>query len=366
MTNRATALALGLAAGAAVLAAGGCRERTVAEEAQATVAAVEGMNAVPASADVVLGAEIAPLARSAIIERAVVRMLQSDPGLQAELDKLFKGCGFDPVRDLRTVLLAMDTPAAGKAGEADPVLMVATGRLSEGKLASCVGQHMSQLGGSLVEKAVNGRVHYQADAPPGRFDVWFAFGSPETVVVSSSPAFLAEALADGPRLASDSQMAELVHRARVQGAALWAAGRVSPEIGKGLAAATGGQVGPPRAMFGHLQAETGLSAELGVQLASAEEAKAALSLATNQLRVLAQVAQKWRLGRAVAKVTSEVAGATVYIRVALSDEELRQALAPIDRDAGPDQNPAPPEGDQGAQPNGQGDASPGGQAPLRK
>ena len=357
------ALRLGTAAAIAAAAAG-CSEKSATEQAQATVAAVEGMNAVPASADVILGAEVGPLARSALIERAVAGMLTADPGLRGELEKLFAGCGFDPVRDLSTVLLAMDNPGEGTSS--DRTLMVATGKLTEGKLAACVGKHMSQMGGTLVERAVNGRVHYQADAPPGRLDVWFAFGSPQTLVVSSSAEFLAEALGKGPRLASDGLMAQLIHRAHAPDAAVWAAGRVPVAVGKGLASATSGQVGPPRAMFGHLAADTGLTVELGVEMESPEQAKAALSLATNQLRLLAQVAQKWRLGRAMAKVTTETVGATLFVRAKLTDEELRQALAPIDRDAGPDQNPAPPEPDQGAQPHGQGDASPGGQAPLRK
>ncbi len=159
-----------------------------------------------------------------------------------------------------------------------------------------------------MQKAVDGRVHYHADAPPGRIDVWFAFGSPQTVVVASSAEFLAEALASGPRLASDGAMAQLIHRARVPDAAVWAAGRVSPEVGKGLARATGGQIAPPRAMFGHLAAETGLDVELGVELSDPKQAKEALSLAKNELRLLAQVAQKWRLGRAVAKIAPEAVG----------------------------------------------------------
>jgi hypothetical protein len=345
-------------------AAIGCREKSSREEAQAAIAAVDGMDAVPSSADAVLGAEVGPLSRSLLVERAVQRMLAADPGLKAELDGLFNGCGFDPIRDLGTVLVAMDnTTETGAA--TDRALLVASGQITEGKLAACVGQHMTRVGGQLVQKSVSGRVHYHADSPPGRLDVWFAFGSPKTLLVSSSAEFLAEALAGGPRLAADGQMAELVHRARVPGAALWAAGRVSPEIGKGLASATGGQVGPPRAMFGHLAAETGLSAELGVELASPEEAKSAVSLANTQLRILTQVAQRWRLGRAVAKISAEASGPTLYLHLELTDEELRQALAPIDRDAGPDQNPAPPEDPQGVLPNGQGDAAPGGQAPSR-
>lgn len=364
MTSRPT-LALRLLPVAWLAAtAGACRDKTAGGDPQVTVAAVEGMNAVPGATDIVLGVEVAPLARSALVERAITRMLLADPGLQAELDKLFNGCGFDPARDLSTVLLAMDYPPA--SGGAERALLVATGRISEGKLAACVGRHMSELGGSLVQKTVDGRPHYHADAPEGRSDVWFAFGSPETLVVSSSPEFLGDALGSGPRLAHDSHMASLVHRAKAAGAAVWAAGRVTPEVGRGLAAATGGGVAAPRAMFGHFAAETGLQAELGVELASPEEAKSALSLAKSQLRVLAQIAQKWKLGRAVAKVTMEAADSTLFLRLTLSDDELRQVLAPIDSDAGPDQNPAPPEGDQGVDPNGQGDAAPGGEAPLRK
>ena len=373
MTTPSTSLALRLAAaaalvGAAAVAAGGCSPSSE-EDAKAVAAAVEGMGAVPASADVILGADVGALARTAIIERAVAGMLTSDPGLREDLQKLIAGCGFEPARDLSSVLLAMDNPEKEGAGS-DRVLLVATGHLSEAKLASCVGKHMSQLGGKLVEKPAGGRVIYQADAPPGRLDVWFAFGAPETLVVSSSPEFLAEALGGGPRAAGDGGMAQLIKRARSPGAALWAAGRVPAAVGKGLASATSGKISAPRAMFGHLAAETGLQAELGVELASADEAKAALSLAQTQLRLLSQVAQKWRLGRSVAKVSAEAVGTTLFFRANLTDDELRQVLAPIDRDAGSDQNPAPPsqgnQGNQGAQPHGQGDASPGGQAPLRK
>jgi hypothetical protein len=356
-----------LAALAALVAAtGGCREKSAPEVAQEAIAAIEGMDAIPASADVVLGAEVGPLSRSVLVERAVARMLDSDPGLRGELEGLFAGCGFDPVGDLTTVLVAMDNPPDSPPGSSDRALLVASGRLSEAKLASCVGQHMSKLGGQLVQKAVGGRVHYHADAPPGRTDVWFAFGSAKTVVASSSSEMLAESLGDGPRLAADSQMAELVHRARVGGASLWVAGRLPPEVGKGLVAATGGQVGAPRAIFGHLAAETGLTVVVGADMASPDEAKSAVSLANAQLRLLTQVAQRWRLGRAVAKITTEAEGSTAWLRLALTDEELRLALAPVDTDAGPEQNPAPTEEDQGDQHHGQGDAAPGGQAPLRK
>ena len=59
--------------------AGGCREKSASEEAKAAVAQVEGIDAVPASADVILGAEVPLLARSALVERAIAGMRFDTP-----------------------------------------------------------------------------------------------------------------------------------------------------------------------------------------------------------------------------------------------------------------------------------------------
>ncbi|HLU68375.1 MAG TPA: hypothetical protein VKZ63_18955 [Kofleriaceae bacterium] len=353
-----------LAAAAALLlsAAAGCKDDSKGGgggDAAKRVAAVAGMSAIPASADVVLGADVAALAGSELVQRAVGRMLLADPGLSREVDQLFEGCGFRPERDLRTVLLAMDSGD----GEADRTLLVATGTLKEGAIASCVARHMASVGGRLSQKAVGGRPHYHADAPPDRLDVWFAFGAPDTVVVSSSPELLAEALGEGARVSSDAEMAGLIDRARQDEPALWAAGRVAPEIGAGLKEATGGAIGPPVALFGHIGLTAGLKAELGVVLSSPEEASSAVSLAKQQLAFLAQVAQKWKLGALVTRIQAEAKGPTVHLRLALDQAELAAALAPIDSGAPDDQTTAPLEKDQGVA-NGQGDAAPGGEAPV--
>ena len=353
---------LAAAAAALLVSAGGGCKRSSQDEASGggggtSPASIEGISAVPASVDVVLGAEVPALARSALVQRAVSRMLLSDPGLSREVDQLFDGCGFRPERDLRTVLLAM------KSGAEDRALLVASGTLAEGSIATCVGRHMAQAGGRLVQSTVDGRTHYHADAPPDRLDVWFAFGSDDTVVVSSSSQLLVEALGDGPRLVDDPELAGLLERARRPRPALWAAGRVSPEVGAGLKAASGGTVGPPRAMFAHVAFEGGLQAELGVVLASAEEATSAVSLAKSQLAVLAQVAQKWKLGRAVGRVQAEAEGSTLHLRLALDAAELEAALGPIDSETPHEQTTAPLEQNQGV-PDGQGDTAPGGQAPV--
>jgi hypothetical protein len=119
-------------------------------------------------------------------------------------------------------------------------------------------------------------------------------------------------------------------------------------------------------MFGHLLIEEGVAAELGVDLASPEEATTAVTAARTQLGVLAQVAQKWKLGRLVAKVTPEASESTVFLRLVLDADELRAAVAPIDTEATGVETATPPEEleQQGARKNGEGDAAPGDEAPV--
>ncbi len=351
------------AAAVLVAAAAGCKEKSKKGERGAeAVADIEGMSAMPASIDAVLGAEVPALAHSELIDRAVTRMFLGDPGLKKEIDQLFAGCGFHPERDIRTVLVGMDVDGAAVAGT-ERTILIASGELSEGKIASCVSKYMGQMGGALIETAVGGRTHYQADAPTGRQDVWFAFGSKSTVVVSSTPELLAEALGKTPRLADDKAMAQLIDRARKPDAALWAAGKLPPEVGKGVASASGGQLKPPTAIFGNLAVEKGLRGEIGVEMASAEEATSAVSLAKRQLALLAQLAQKWHLGQLVARIQVTSAERTVLLQLALQEADLVKVLAPIDTPGPGQQSTAPLEQNQGAG-DGERDAAPGGQAPV--
>jgi hypothetical protein len=88
-----------------------------------------------------------------------------------------------------------------------------------------------------------------------------------------------------------------------------------------------------------------------------------VSLAKRQLSLLAQVAQKWRLGQLVARIQVSAAERTLLMQLALSDAELSQVLAPIDTPGARQQTAAPLEQNEGAG-DGERDAAPGGQAPV--
>ena len=98
-------------------------------------AEVAGLAAVPASAEVVIVADVAKVAESPLVARAIDQLLLKDADLAARWQKLQTDCKLD-AKKLKHVVLAIG-PKAGDAPGTGPVLMVATGQLVETELAEC-------------------------------------------------------------------------------------------------------------------------------------------------------------------------------------------------------------------------------------
>lgn len=351
-------LAAALAA-ALLVSPAGCKRNQKSK--QDSPAHIEGLAAVPASIDVVIGIDVERLSKSELARRAITRMFMADPGLEKELDELLGGCQIAPAEDVRSIVLAVDTDGAQGLDR----MLVASGELSESAISACVGKHLGEIGGRLSQTMVDGRPHYFADAPPGRVDVWFAFGSKETVVVASSAELLADAMGTSERIADRDQMAALIERSRTDAAAIWAAGRVTQDIGQGLAEASGGRLDPPQAMFATAELEEGLRVRLGVVMASGDQAKDSVSMAKTQLGVLAQLAQKHRLGDLVRAIEVSSEGQTLEMALAVSKKQLATLIGPIDTEPPDDQTTAPSdETEQGVDSHGQGDAAAGSETPV--
>jgi hypothetical protein len=340
---------------ALAVAGAGCKSKKPSEP---LAQALAGLGAMPASVDQVIGLEVPRLASSPLVERALASLLAGAPDLARDLDALMAGCKLDVGRDVRRMWLGMDRAAEDRA------LLVVEGKLTEGQLSACVGQALVPGGGRLTGARVGGRTHFHVDQAEGRPDVWFAAVGDGVVVVASTAELLAEAAGDGPKLLASSEMAALVERAGT-GHALWFAGSVPPEIGQGVGRVSGGAIGAPRAMFGHLDLDGPLDAELAVVMASADDATRGVSTIKSQLAGYALVAQAAGLGRLVNQIGAEAEGDTLFLRLKLSEEEVRALVGTaIDRPGPDDQNATPSR--QGVDSDGQGDAGPGDEAPVRK
>jgi len=335
MRGRLGARACSLACVLSLFVAGACSKRKAKNTSLSPE--VSGLAAVPATAQVVIGADVGKLTDSPIIARAVERLLMTEPKLAESWAHVQESCKIDPVRQLRHVMLAIG-PSPGAAGTG-PVLMVATGTLSEPDLASCIRTMVGKGGGTLTAKSVIGRSIYQV--VDGNRTMFFAFSRADTVVLGTNEAWVTEALGTGLKAASNPDLSawlKLIYQRRP----IWAVGRIDPRVGKGLVTATNGKLtAQPEAFVATIDATAGAKLDLGVVMKDAEMAKTLESWAKNELAVVGMAAQLKSLGPIVSKVTVTAEQTVVRFRAALTMDEVNQLLSVLDEKPSPEQGSPP-------------------------
>jgi hypothetical protein len=298
---------------------------------------VVGLAAVPASAQVVVSADVARIASSPIIERAVETLLLKDAELAARWEKLAETCKIEPQK-LKSVVLAIG-PSQGPEAGTGPVLMVVTGQLVETELAACVRSMVGEGGGTLTAKDLAGRTLYQAR--DGKRTMFFAFGRPDTVVLGASEAFVTEALGSGPKATDNAELVGWIKLVDHK-APLWAVGRVDDRVRAGLVKVTGGQLSAgPAAMVLAIDPGKGARLDVGAVMATADDAKTLESFAKGQLALAAMAAQARSLGKLVDKIAISSEGSVVRFKADLSIEDVNHLIKVLD-DAGPPEQDSPP------------------------
>jgi hypothetical protein len=285
-----------------------------------------GLAAVPASAEVVITADVPRVVDSPLVERAVDTLLARDAELATHWQKLRESCKLD-ASQLKHVTLAIG-PHTGSQPGTGPVLMVATGKLSETALATCVRDMVGHGGGTLTAKDSGGRTLYEAKE--GNRTVYFAFGRADTVVLGSNEAFVAEALGPGKKAPENPDLKRWMDLAD-QRLPLWAAGKVDDRVRQGMVRASGGQVSAgPVAVALAVDPSKGARLELAAVMASAQDAKALESFANTQKGLLAYAAQVKHLGPIVDKLGIQSDHDVVRFRIDLSLDDVNQLISALD------------------------------------
>lgn len=306
---------------------------------KAAPAVLAGLDAVPADVQVVLGADVAKLRDSWLVQRAIEQMFKRDPELATRIRQLIDSCQLDPARDIHGVIIALSRGGGDSAGS-DEALMVLTGTFVEARLASCVGQSSAAAGSAVTVKEVEGRVFYKVD---GKQDVWFTLTGPTTLVVATALEQLTRAAGDSDKIASSQVMAPLLARVD-QSVGLWGAGLLDPRIGAGLVEQTGGKVAaPPRAVFVELDLERGLTLALGAEMTTVDDSNALLSLIKEQISIGSWALESYGLAAAADKLGVDLQGKTVYLRMSLTEDEIKEVLSRIDSSGRSEQDPPKPE-----------------------
>jgi len=299
---------------------------------------ITGLAAVPASAEVVIAADVPRVAASPLVSRAVDQLLLRDPALQMSWQKLQQSCKIDPTQ-IQHLVLAMG-PHAGTQPGTGPVLMVATGKLSETEFAQCVRGLVGQGSGSLNVKEASGHTMYEAR--DGNRVVYFSFSRADTVVLGTDEAFVLDAIGSGKKALDNPDLARWIELAD-QRAPLWAAGKVDPRVGAHLARITTGQISAgPVALALTFDPTAGAKATLAAVMVNPQDAKALESFGNANKGMLGYAAQARSLGTIVDKFKIAADGSIVRFSIDLSIDEVNQVISALDGKAPAAQDAAPP------------------------
>ncbi|MFT3698303.1 MAG: hypothetical protein QM831_34490 [Kofleriaceae bacterium] len=314
----------------------GCGKKT---SSQGPSAEVTGLAAIPASAEVVIGIDVARVLDSPLVDRAIDLLLQRDPSLAERWDKLHASCKLEP-KQFSHVALAIG-PHEGPQPGTGPVLVVATGKLVETDLATCVRAMVGQGSGGLTASPLGNRTLYEAR--DGNRVMYFAFGRPDTVVMSANRNYVTEALGTGKKVTDNPDMQKWLSTVD-QKAPIWAAGRVDDRVRQGMVKVMNGAItAGPVAITGSLDLGTGVKAEIGVLMPNPADAKAVETYAKTQLGLAAMAAQAKSLAKVVDafEITSD--GTRVRFIAALDQGQVNQLISALDGGGGSAQS-APPNG----------------------
>lgn len=336
----------------------GCGKK--AEKRTEALPAIEGIEALPKGVTRVVGGDVEKLLASRMVRRGVEGMLAREKDLAARLASLAESCALEPGENVLGFIIGLGD------GPTDSVMAI-RGKFVENALAACVGKAMTEDGGRLVTKTIGGRSAYIAH--PGSGDtagdpVYFAVGSPSSLVVAASEPWLAKALGEGPRMTDDPEMASVFRGAPTE-AGLWAVGQVPAPVAAGLAKAAAGEIKPPRSMVARLELTDVLEAELRVEFPGVDDAKKLKSLAELQRPAMISVAQRYGLGTLLEQLSIEADKNAVVLRLSVTEAELSELLAAVDTTDPTLQNPASPDS-EGPDRDDQGNPAPDGKAPLRR
>jgi hypothetical protein len=309
-------------------------------ERNGPAAEITGLAAVPANAEVVIGADVTKLANSPLIVKAIEQLLLRDSKLADAWKQVREGCKIDIKKQVKHVMLALGPTAPGGRPGTGPALLVATGSLPETDLSDCIGKLVGKGGGSVTGRDVNGRTVYQVK--DGARTMFYAYGRPDTVVLGTTEPYVIEAIGAGNKLPQHPEFAAWLKLVD-QTLPVWAVGRVDDRVRAGLVKVLPGLKAGPSAIFGTIDPTDGAKLELGAVMATSEDAKQLESFTNDQKKIFVMIAQQRSLGTLVNKVGIQAGANIVRFRAPLDMDDVNHLLSMLDAKGGAEQDshPAP-------------------------
>lgn len=333
MSKRPLAIARALAVATALA---GCGK----EKPSGPAPELTGLATVPATAAVVMVIDVAKMAQSPLLDRAAAELMARDPTLAGEWQKVREGCKIDVVKQVKFMTLVLGpTPPTKHVGEG-PMLLVATGNLPEHDLAECVGKIVGKGTGSITGKTVEGRTVYQVK--DGAHVMHFAFGRPDTVVMSSNEPYLQEALGAGKKLPDQPELAGWM-KLTDRNAPVWLVGRLDERVKQKLVGVTDNAIKAGASGFvAAFDLSSGAKVDVGVVMDSPADAKTMESWTKSQKAAMEAAVQGKALATVFHKFSISADNRLLRLHADLNMDDVNRLLNALDPSPASAQSPTPP------------------------
>lgn len=274
----------------------------------AAFAAADDLSLLPADSEMVMGLNFAQLQQSALWKQYAPKLMEKAASGLAE----FKAaCGFDPMEQIKSVSVGMKGVDGGKPDGA-----VVIHGLDKGKSMACIDKAKAEAAKNGTEISVDGDV-FLVKAKGGESSAW-TFVNGDTLLGTLGAAASKDgvlAAAKGTSALKTSQaFVEMYSKINTKESLWLLVNGNAPFMAKAASAGV-----KPKAIFGSLNVTDGLTLDLRIRFASADEATQLVNMAKGQTDN-PQVKQMFDK----LDVTSD--GADAKIAVAMSNQKLQQLI----------------------------------------
>jgi hypothetical protein len=275
------------------------------------MAAADDLSLLPADSDIVLGLNFAQLQQSSLWKQFSPKLMEKAASGLAE----FKAaCGFDPLEAVKSVSAGMKMSGDDKLNG----IVVVHGP-DKGKVMGCLPKAKEEAAKKGGDVTIDGDV-FTVKSKSGENSAW-TFVSGDTLVgsvgLSASKDVLLAAAKGGSALRSSASFVDMHGKINTQDSLWFLVNGNAPFMAKAAQAGV-----KPKAVFGSLNVTDGLTLDMRIRLATADEATQLVTMATGQTNN-PQVKQMFD------KLDVAADGADAKISLAMSNQKLQQLVGMV-------------------------------------
>jgi hypothetical protein len=268
----------------------------------------------PAGAQVVAGSNLPRLLRAPLVQEALAQLHPDAAAARARLEDSARRCGLDPGADLERLVVAL------YSADEDDFLAVAQGRIDENKLTTCLDDFLASKRQAVRRTRIAG---HPAHGSSGEHRAWFVSPAPGHLLVARREQWLQRALtAATPRLASAHDAIGALRGRLAEDRALWGIGLVPADSALAHSLVVFGTARPMTAIYGFVDVDVRVTAELSLVMHSAADARQLVELASARLGLLAPMLALHGLTGVARQLRLSTEGTVARASLTLSRDEL--------------------------------------------